>query len=194
MTCAHVLGLIDAGSFAGYSAAHLDAAWEHARQCATCGPALHAATAIATDLASLPQPEPPAHLATAVMARIARLETPDPSRAAEQARDARISVRGRGQDLTAACAALAAGCLIALSIALGEGPALDLTSPRIGGTTGLLGMQAGSASWVMLAVSLVVYLIALFAPLRAAERRRQFARASRQTARALTPQARNCLR
>ncbi len=31
MTCAHVLGLIDAAPFANYPAGHLDAAWDHAR-------------------------------------------------------------------------------------------------------------------------------------------------------------------
>jgi hypothetical protein len=38
MTCAHVLGLIDAAPVADYPRAHLDAAWQHARECATCGP------------------------------------------------------------------------------------------------------------------------------------------------------------
>ena len=33
-----------------------------------------------------------------------------------------VPVRDRAQDLTAACAGLAAGCLIALSIALGKAP------------------------------------------------------------------------
>ena len=169
MTCAHVLGLIDAGPFADYPAAHLEAAWDHARHCATCGSALEAATALTTNLASLPHPAPPPHLATAVMARIARLGAHAPSRAAEQPRIARASGLNRWQDRTAVCAGLAAGCLIALSIALGEGPAIDLTSPRIGGMSGSLGMQAISTSGVMLVVSLVLYLIALFVPLRTAE-------------------------
>ena len=55
MTCAHVLGLIDAGPFADYPQAHLDAAWQHARQCGTCGPALETAAALSTALAALPQ-------------------------------------------------------------------------------------------------------------------------------------------
>ena len=51
MTCAHVLDLIDASPLADYPSARLDAAWQHARHCATCGPALDAATALAGDLA-----------------------------------------------------------------------------------------------------------------------------------------------
>ena len=85
MTCAHVLGLIDAGSFAGLSAAHLDAAWQHARQCATCGPA-HACRHCDRDRpGSLAATRAAGASRAAVMARIARIETRDPSRAAEQA-------------------------------------------------------------------------------------------------------------
>jgi hypothetical protein len=74
MTCAHVLGLIDAGPFADYPQAHREAAWQHARQCATCGPALDGAKRLDADLAVLPQPAPPPDLAVAVIARIARIE------------------------------------------------------------------------------------------------------------------------
>ena len=82
MTCTHVLGLIDAGPFADYPRAHLDAAWEHARQCATCGPALQAAAALTADLPALPQPAPPPDLAAAVLARIARIDRANPVPAA----------------------------------------------------------------------------------------------------------------
>jgi hypothetical protein len=78
MTCQHVLDLIDAGPFAGQSPAHLDAAWRHARECATCGPALGAMTALTSDLAALPAPAPPPDLAAAVMARLARLDAAPP--------------------------------------------------------------------------------------------------------------------
>ena len=47
---------------------------EHARQCATCGPALEAAAALTADLAALPQPAPPPDLAAVVLARIAQIE------------------------------------------------------------------------------------------------------------------------
>lgn len=76
MTCRHVLGLIDAGPWADYPPAHLEAAWRHARGCPTCGPALEASTLIAWKLASLSSTGPPAHFAASVAARIARLDTP----------------------------------------------------------------------------------------------------------------------
>jgi len=76
MTCAHVLGLIDAGPFAGYPPEHLDAAFDHARACPTCGPALAVSHAVDVDVAALPQVAAPPDLEKAVMARIARLEDP----------------------------------------------------------------------------------------------------------------------
>lgn len=164
MTCAHVLGLIDAGPFADYPPAHLQAAGEHARLCATCGPALTSSLRLADELAALAHPEPPTHLAPAVLARIARLDTPHGSRAVSSAKIA--SLPSPWQERAAVCAGLAAACLVALSIGLSEGPAFDLTSPRIGGTTGLFGVLSTGPSWPMLAISLVFYVIALFVPLR----------------------------
>ena len=74
MTCAHVLGLIDAGPFADYPPAHLESAWQHARQCATCGPAMEAATSLTIDLAALPQVAASPELTTTIPARIARTD------------------------------------------------------------------------------------------------------------------------
>jgi hypothetical protein len=173
MTCAHVLGLIDAAPFANYPAAHVDAAWDHARGCATCGPALNAATALATDLSRLPQPETPPQLAAAVLARIARLDLPERSRPATLTAPTKASQVYRWQDRVAALAGVVASSLVVLSLALGDGPALDLTSPRIGGVSGLFAAASTSTSWAVLAVSLVVYLIALLVPLRVVEPRRQ---------------------
>jgi len=68
MTCAHVLGLIDAGPFADYPRAHLESAWRHARQCATCGPAMEAATSLTMDLSNLPQGAGSSELTTAILA------------------------------------------------------------------------------------------------------------------------------
>ena len=50
MTCAHVLGIIDAGPFADCSPADLAAARAHAMQCATCGMALATADAMTSEL------------------------------------------------------------------------------------------------------------------------------------------------
>ena len=112
MTCAHVLGLVDAGPFAAYPQAHLDAAWEHARQCPTCGPALRASVRLTIDLAALPQPVPPPDLAAAVIARIARLEEEPPVRARVRDWSPLITVLG----------GLAAGVAIALSTQPGAAP------------------------------------------------------------------------
>jgi hypothetical protein len=137
MTCAHVLGLIDAGPFADYPRAHLDAAWQHARQCATCGPALEAATRLAMDLAALPQPAPPPDLAAAVIARIARIEPPPALQSS--ARDWSIWITALGA--FAACLALA------LWTPSGGGARIDIM-------------------WALvLAAGLVLYAAGLFAPL-----------------------------
>lgn len=168
MTCAHVLGLIDAGPFAGYPPAHLEAAWSHARQCATCGPALRVATALSDDLAVMPNPEPPAHLASAVLARIARLPTSAETRATVRPA---APERPRWHDYAAAAEGIVAACLIAVSFVSGEAPPVDLTSARIGGTAGLLGMERTATWWITLAVSLVLYLTGLFTPVSGARRR-----------------------
>ena len=173
MTCAHVLGLIDAAPFANYPAAHVDAVWDHARGCATCGPALNAATALATVLSRLPQPEPPPQLAAAVLARIARLDLPERSRPATLTAPTKASEVYRWQDRAAALASVVAASLVVLSLTLSGGPSLDLTSPRVGGVSGLFAAMSTHTSWPALAASLVLYLIALFVPLRAAKPRRQ---------------------
>ena len=122
MTCAHVLGLIDAGPFADYPSAHLEAAWQHARQCATCGPALEAATALTTDLAGLARPAAPPDLTAAVLARIARIERPHPAPvAAEMPETTALSSPRDWSAWATAPGGLAAGLMIALSMASGDG-------------------------------------------------------------------------
>ena len=76
MTCRHVLGLIDAGPFADYPSAHRDAAWAHARDCATCGPALAASQTLTRALKALPHVTPSRDLTDGVLARITPLEMP----------------------------------------------------------------------------------------------------------------------
>lgn len=140
MTCAHVLGLIDAGPFADYPRAHLDAAWAHARTCATCGPALQAADRLATDLAALPQLAPPPELAAAVIARIARVEADEPA-VLDRAPDWSPLIRVLG--------ALAAGLAIALSTTSGAEVGLDV-----------------KVTWASVAAAgLALYAAGLFAPL-----------------------------
>jgi len=156
MTCAHVLGLIDAGPFADYPRAHLDAAWEHARTCATCGPALAAADRLARDLVGLPQPAPPPDLAAAVIARIARIEAEGPA------------IHDGAPDWSpwmTALGALAAGVAIALSTTSGGEVAID-------------------ARWAPVAAAgLALYAAGLFAPLGEKRPRQQRAVTARTTLR-----------
>ncbi len=167
MTCAHDLGLIDAGPFADYPRAHLDEAWQHARQCATCGPALEAATALTMDLAGLPEPAPPAELAGTVLARIARIEPAQfaPAAAAMPETRAPSSTRDWSPWATT-LGGLAAGLAIVLSMPPGEGAPIDIMSPRVGGmTTRLVAMPLTTTWALVLAASLGLYVAGLFAPL-----------------------------
>jgi hypothetical protein len=137
MTCTHVLDLIDAGPFADYPRAHLDAAWQHAHQCATCGPALDAANRLATDLAGLAHPAPPPDLSAAIVARIARIEEPLAVQTSARAWSPWITALG----------ALAACTAIALSSPASGAARIDVT-------------------WApVLAAGLALYAAGLFAPL-----------------------------
>ena len=169
MTCAHVLGLIDAGPFADYSRAHLDAAWQHARQCATCGPALEAATALTTGLAGLPRPAAPPDLTAAVLARIAQIEGSYPAPVAAEMPGTRTLSGTRDWSAWAtALGGLAAGLVVAVSMATGEGAPIDIESAGAGGmATGLLAMSSTTTWALALAASLALYVAGLFAPVGA---------------------------
>jgi hypothetical protein len=144
MTCTHVLGLIDAGPFADYPRAHMDAAIRHARQCATCGPALETATILTAGLAALPQIAAPPNLAGVVLARVAR------SDAAESVPDAaeRFALRDRSSWATT-LGGLAAGLAIVLGMPAAAG-VLPIPSPTV-------------AALVLFA-GLLLYVRGLFAP------------------------------
>jgi hypothetical protein len=187
MTCPHVLDLIDAGPFANYPRAELDAAWEHARSCGTCGPALQVATALKADLAALPQPAPPAHLAAVVLARIAQLDPPSlplekrsfGAAGHTHSADASVMRETRAPSSTrewpawaTSLGGIAAGLVIVLSMPPGVVVPIDLASPRVVGlTTGLVPMPSTTTGAVVLAAGLVLYLGGLFAPFRGRTRR-----------------------
>ncbi len=162
MTCAHVLGLIDAGPFADYPRAHLDAAREHARHCATCGSALEVATALTADLGALAQPIPPHDLTAAVLARIAQVDVVPATDAAM----AETSVRSRDWSAWTALGGLAAGIAIVLFTRLGAAVPIDIAVPRVRGmTAGLVGMPTTMTAALLVASGLVLYVSGLFAPL-----------------------------
>jgi hypothetical protein len=161
MTCPHVLNLIDAGPFAEYPRAHLDAAWEHARRCRTCGPALEAATALTGDLAALARPSAPPGLAAAVLARIAQIEqagmTPAPavpeSTARSSTRDWSAWAMGLG--------GLAAWLAIVVSTPLRD---VALASPRVNWiAAGVLATPSAIPGALCLTGGLVLYVVGLCA-------------------------------
>ena len=171
MTCRHVLDLIDAGPFADYPRARLDAAWEHAHHCVTCGRALEAAAALTTDLAALPRPAPPPDLAAIVMARIARIEQADPVHGTAMMADRKARSRTRDRSAWVALVGLAAGMAIVLLTPLGDAPSLDFALPMVRGITGaLVVVPLTTTGMLALASGLVLYGAALWAPL--ADRRR----------------------
>ena len=156
MTCAHVLGLIDAGPFADYPQAHLDAAWQHARQCGTCGPALETAAALSTALAALPQFAAPPDLAAAVLTRVARGDAVQPATAAPATPEWSPWVTTLG--------GLGAGLAIVLSVLGGDVIPIAITAGS-GGLAGALSAMPVTATWApVLAVSLALYVAGLFAP------------------------------
>ena len=167
MTCGHVLGLIDAGPFADYPRAHLDAAWQHARQCATCGPALAAVTAFATDLVALPQPAPPPDLAASVLARITRIDQAHAARATAAMPETIAAFSTRDWSAWAAVlGGLAAGLALVVSMPPGDTARIDIVSPGIRGmTAALVAMPSTTTGALGLAAGLVLYVAGLFAPL-----------------------------
>ena len=168
MTCTHVLGLIDAGPFADYPQAHLDAAWQHARNCQTCGPALDAATALTVELSALPRPAPPPDMATNIMARIAQIEVAyvTPAVAAPTAADNRSPARG-WPALATALGGLAAALAVVLSMPRGPGTAATATvSSPDWITAGLVPLPSLNSWAVVLAASLALYVVGLFGPIR----------------------------
>lgn len=166
MTCTHVLGLIDAGPFADYPRVHLDAAWQHARQCARCGSALEAATALSTDLAGLPQPAPTAALAAAVLARIAQAGQVQAARgAAALPATGSASITRDWSAWATAFGGLATGLVVVLSMGSGGGAWVSIASPRVGGITAGLVAVPMTTDALVLAAALVLYAAGLFAPL-----------------------------
>ena len=166
MTCAHVLGLIDAGPLADYPRAHARRRLAHARQCTTCGPALEAATAVTAGLRALPQPAPPPHLTAVVLARIAQIEPVPPAPAAVMP-GTRLLSRARDWSVWAtALGGLGAALAIVFSASLGDVASLHVALPRVPGiTTDLVAMPSTATGALVLAAILVLYVAGLFAPL-----------------------------
>jgi hypothetical protein len=149
MTCTHVLGLIDAGPFADYPRAHLEAAWQHARQCPTCGPALETATQLTADLHALAQPAPPPDLERVVLARVAQVDE-------KYAAPAGVVPGGNGLRVGDWSVWASAGGLMTASAIAGSMPAA-------GGMRILI--ESPTTQVMVLVAGLIVYVAGLFAPL-----------------------------
>ena len=163
MICNHVLGLIDAGPFADYPPARLEAAWRHAESCDRCGRALTAARALTSDLEALPHAAPPADLSVAVLARIERIERTSPAPAADAS-------SYRAVPDWAAPATSLGGLAAALAIVLSMPPEalLALVLSRVSGLSA--DFMTTPAEALVLGASLALYLSGLFASTAARRR------------------------
>ena len=119
---------------------------------------------VATVMARLPEPTPPASLKATVMARIAR-EAEQQDIAAEAADPARIR-RERSAWIWTLAGGLATVMGASVYGWLVRGAMPSFTSPLIGGVSPTLIPMQGSAALVI-GVGLLIYLAGLFAPLRA---------------------------
>lgn len=166
MTCAHVLDLIDAGMLADHPRAHLDAAWQHARECGTCGPALQVATALTTDLAGLPQVAAPSDLYKGAMARIAQIEAVNSASIVAGAPPTALPSHTRDWAEWVAFGGLAAGFASVLWSPFVDGATSGAESLRaVGVMAGSFALPSSVMSTIFLVAGLVLYLAGLFAPL-----------------------------
>ena len=166
MTCAHVLGLIDAGPFAEYPQEHLDAARAHARECPTCGPALAAVTALTADLRTLPDPDAPRDLASIVMARIAQLPESGSVAASLTARGA-AGVRERDWTLSLiALGGVVAALAVILTMPSGAEVLAGFVTPRFSAAGPLATLPSSGPAALAIGLGLLLYVAGLFAPVR----------------------------
>jgi len=161
MTCPHVLGLIDAGSFADYPQAHLDAARAHAQGCPTCGPALEAATVMTAELRALPGPGAPVELASIVMAQIAQLPGPASAEAAAAVR------RPDWTQALTMVGGLVAGLALILTMPAGAEVLGDFVTPRFTAGAPLATVPSSVPAALAIGAGLLVYVAGLFGPVRA---------------------------
>ena len=165
MTCKHVLGLIDAGPLVNFPAAHLESAWQHARQCATCGPALDAATALASSLAALPQAAPPPDLAAAVLARLSRIDERHPVASVFVAETRRWSSVRDWSTWATVSGGVAAGLAIIFSPISNATTPLDIPLLSTRGMTSVFAVLPTPSWALVLAAGLGLFVAGLFAPL-----------------------------
>jgi hypothetical protein len=162
MNCRHVIGLIDAGPFADYPRQHLDAAWAHARQCHTCGPALEAAAAMTDRLRALPRPALPRDLTAGVLAHTAAIEGARAARPAPVFEAKRRVVMPDVSGWAMVAGAVVATVAITASgdVAPGDIVSLDRVAVR-----SVVAIPAMTPGLLTLAAGLALYAFGLFASL-----------------------------
>jgi hypothetical protein len=166
MTCAHVLGLIDAGPFAEYPQEHLDAARAHALECPMCGPALEAASVMTAELRALqPAVDAPGDLASIVMARIAQLPEPESQSAGATLHAGALRRRDWAPSLTA-LGGLVAGLALILTMPTGGEALGAFVTPRFSAAGALAAVPAFGPAALAIGGGLLLYAVGLFAPVR----------------------------
>jgi hypothetical protein len=162
MTCTHVLDLIDAGPFADCAPAHRDAAWAHARTCATCGPALQTMTMLAAALPALSAPGASSDFTSGVLARVAAIDDGAPARRVSETALAGSHPLGDISVWIAAIAALAAICVVATAAGPAAAGAVRLSLFTRDAPVSAFSASPGSLAII---ISLALYIAGLFAPL-----------------------------
>jgi hypothetical protein len=165
MTCAHVLGLIDAGPFVLSRATELEAAWRHAEGCPTCRHARAVIGTLEAGLSAWPSTELSRDLAPGVMAGIEALD-----RRRAEARTLEDAGESRAREhqwspIAIATGALAAGVAVS-SIGEGQSSSLAVTE-RLGHiATNALASPANFGGLLAMFAGLLLYAAGLFAPLK----------------------------
>lgn len=182
MTCTDVREIIEVLPVTEWSRHQRERVQRHAHNCTGCQSALTAANALDSSLKRLPEPALPESLAAGIMARMARVSEERIARKAVVASTrsrpsaTRVSMSA-GRDVLSWVAALG-GIAVGFGtqvyrIARGGG-AIDLTTSRVGEWGGLLAVPDASASTLLVAIGLSLYIAGFLAPLMRANRERDY--------------------
>ena len=170
MTCAHVLGLIDAGPLVLSRVEERDTASRHADVCPTCGHARTIAGMLDAGLSAWPSTELPDDVGPAVMARIEALDrTRAEMTAGEDASESRTREH-QWSPIAMATGALAAGVAVST---MADGQAISFAATeRLGHiATNAIASPANFGGLLTMFASLVLYAAGLFAPLKSGRHR-----------------------
>jgi hypothetical protein len=164
MTCAHALGLIDAGPLVLSRAEEREAAARHADVCPTCRPARTLAAMLDAGVSAWPSIELPRDFSPTVMARIEALDRRRAEMAAVADSSERRTREHQWSPIAMATGALAAGVAVS-TMADGQAASFAATE-RLGHiATNAIASPANLGGLLAMFASLVLYAAGLFAPL-----------------------------